>query len=203
MAKRENKIAILTELVMPPEAKQKLFANEDVLFKYIPELLVCRGFNQKNPYHIYNVLGHTLEAVDVAAEDPVVRVALLLHDIGKPIAYQEGPDGIRHFHGHAKISADIAQRVLKRLGADENFNASVVQLVRLHDCFISMDEKAVARLIFKMGPDEFGKLLCVREADIKAQNPEFAGPRLRELIKLKELQQQVYCSNPMLTSAMI
>lgn len=199
MAKSQKKIDEIIELVMPPQAGKKLLDNQNVLFRYIPELLACRGFNQRNPYHVFDVLGHTLAAVDAAAEDPVVRVALLLHDIGKPISYQEGEDGIRHFHGHGKISAEIAQRVLERLDAGESFCAEVVRLVRLHDCFISADATSVEKLLLKVGSETFDRLLCVREADIKAQNPAFAEQRLDKLNTLKAIRQQVYRTNSTLS----
>ncbi|WP_191400073.1 HD domain-containing protein [Flavonifractor sp. An306] len=191
MAKTQKKIDEIIRLVMPPRAVEKLLDNQDVLFRYIPELLACRGFNQHNPYHVFDVLGHTLAAVDAAAEDPVVRMALLFHDVGKPISYQEGADGIRHFHGHGKISAEIAQRVLKRLDADAAFRSEVVRLVLLHDCFISADADSVKNLMLKVGLETFDRLLCVREADIKAQNPEFAKQRLNKLNALRAIKQQV------------
>ena len=62
MAKTQKKIDEIIRLVMPPRAVEKLLDNQDVLFRYIPELLACRGFNQHNPYHVLVRKERTLEA---------------------------------------------------------------------------------------------------------------------------------------------
>ena len=175
----------IIQLVMSPHAKHMLQQNQEILFRYIPELLVCRGFNQKNPYHIYDVLEHTLVSVDVAIENPVVRMALLLHDIGKPIAYYEDSVGVRHFRGHGQVSAEIAQRVLARLGAEDSFAAKVVELIKWHDYFIGTNSISVQKVLIKVGPETFGLLLHLREADIKAQNPAFKHQRLDKVRNLR------------------
>ena len=106
----------------------------DIWAEVIPELKTCFGFPQNSPYHPYNVWEHTVHAVESApAQDGIVRLALLLHDIGKPLYYQEGSDGIRHFRGHGKISQEVAKRVLERLKFDRTTADAVTQLVGVHD----------------------------------------------------------------------
>lgn len=201
MCEYRTKMDEIIQLVMSPHAKYILQHNQDILFRYIPELLVCRGFNQKNPYHIYDVLEHTLVSVDMAIENPVVRVALLLHDIGKPMAYYEDSDGVRHFKGHGQVSAEIAQRVLKRLGAEDIFAAKVVTLIKWHDYFIGTNSASVQKLLIKVGPETFGLLLSLREADIMAQNPVFEHQRLDKVWNLRCIWHRIE-DNPQLFSAL-
>lgn len=63
--------------------------DKKAIFQIIPELKKTDGFDQKNPHHIYNVWEHTVKALQKSNPDLEVRIALLLHDIGKPYSYQE------------------------------------------------------------------------------------------------------------------
>ena len=91
-----------------------ILAHESELFELIPELKSEKGFEQKNEWHCFDVWDHTLATINACDMNPEDRLVMLLHDIGKPILYQD--DGnIRHFKGHAKKSAEIAKIVLDRL----------------------------------------------------------------------------------------
>ena len=162
IAKATNSIERLKELIMAPNAKRKLMDNQAEVIHIIPEMEPCIGFHQNSPYHIYDVWGHIATAVDEAAGDYLVRMALLFHDIGKPQCYQVDENGIGHFHGHGHISAEITEAVLMRLGADPVFKDKVVTLVRYHDMRIEVCSKAVSRLVRKIGEELFNKWLLVR-----------------------------------------
>ena len=92
---------------------------EDILFTLVPELRTMCGFQQNNPYHVYDVWKHTAEALKTAGDDTIVALTVLFHDIGKPQCYTEDEDGRGHFYGHGPVSAGITNLVMKRLKFDE------------------------------------------------------------------------------------
>lgn len=147
-----------------------LLEYSDVMAVIIPEIKPCIGFNQNNKYHKYTVYDHIVHAVgNFEGTDISVKMALLLHDIGKPECYTEDHNG-GHFHGHSIPSARIAEDVMKRLKFDNKTTEEVVNLVKYHDSDIQPHSKAIKRWLNKIGYDLFGKLICVRIADIGAHS---------------------------------
>lgn len=145
-----------------------LLDYSNVVTTIIPELAPCVGFEQNNPYHQYNVYDHIAHAVsNYTGDDVSVKVALLLHDIGKPQCYTEDERG-GHFHGHGVPSRDIADAVTKRLRFDNKTRSEVLDLVLYHDAVIEPTPKTVRRWLNKIGEERFRQLLCVRMADIEA-----------------------------------
>ena len=140
----------------------------DVLAACIPEVERCVGFKQNNPHHNRNVLDHIVYAISVAPKDIYVRLALLYHDIGKPLCYtMDG--GIGHFYGHAAISRDIAEKSLRELRFDNQTVKLVTQLVEAHDRMIEPRKPVIRRCMNKLGLDQFLRLLDVKEADYMSQ----------------------------------
>ena len=69
-------------------------------------------------------------------KDKALRWAALLHDIGKPVTRTTDEQGIDHFHGHAKVGAELANEILRRLKFDNDTRKKVVKLVEVHDCLL-------------------------------------------------------------------
>lgn len=92
--------------------------DKNRIFEIIPELKAEDGFNQKSSWHIYDVWKHTVVALSNSNPDLEERIALLLHDIGKPYSYQEENNN-RHFKGHAKKTAEMTKKILVRLGYND------------------------------------------------------------------------------------
>lgn len=157
-----------------------LIEYNDVMAVIIPELKPCIGFDQNNKYHAYTVYDHIAHAVsEYHGYDIAVKMALLLHDIGKPECYTEDHNG-GHFHGHSVPSARIAEEVMKRLRFDKKTTKEVVDLVRYHDTTIEPQIKTVRRWLNKIGYDLFAKLMCVRLADISAHSDINKEPRRKK-----------------------
>lgn len=145
-----------------------LLEYKDVFVTIIPELVPCIGFNQNNKYHKYTIYDHIAHAVsNYKGTDISVKIALLLHDIGKPLCYSEDQNG-GHFYGHAVPSHDIAEKVLSRLKFDNKTKDTVLQLVLYHDSVIDSGTKAIKRWLNKIGAEQFYRLLGVKFADIEA-----------------------------------
>ena len=163
-----------------------LLAYPDVLGVFLPELLPCVGFDQRNRHHLYDVWGHTSRAVAAVPPEPVLRWTMLLHDVGKPPCFTVDDRGVGHFYGHPKVSAELAETACRRLRMDKRTAHQVVTLVQWHDRDIPRTEKAIARAVHQLGEDTFRQLLAVKRADNLAQHPDYRY-RLADIDRAEEI----------------
>ena len=162
----------------------------DVFSVIMPEIKPMQGFEQNNPHHIFDVWEHTLAALAVIPATPVLRAAILFHDIGKPSCYELGEDGIGHFRGHPKVSAVMTEEILARFKVDTDTKDTVVLLVKAHDVPLEPILKGVRRRLAQYGEEKVRLLLEVKRADISAHSMKSAY-RLKELDRFEKLLDQV------------
>lgn len=142
----------------------------------LPELRDEDGFRQYNYHHARTVWEHTLSALEVTERDPILRLAILLHDIGKPSAFTMDKQLQGHFYGHAVIGGAVAERVLRRLRYDGETVKTVSELVRLHDiCLSPLTEKRMRRILAAHGEEQTRRLLRIRRADRLGKGTEDAA----------------------------
>lgn len=171
----------------------------DVFAIFIPELIPMVGFSQNNPHHDLDVWGHTIKSITCAENDVIIRLALLLHDIGKPDCYCEDVNGIGHFYEHSSISADISYRIMKRLKFDSNTIDTVKTLVYYHGLEIIPSDRVTKRWLNKIGEDNLRKLFKIKRSDVLAQSQEYIDERLALLDEAERVlnrvigQQQCFC----------
>ena len=147
-----------------------LMEYSDIIAQIIPEMKPCIGFEQNNPYHKYDVYEHIMQSVDrYQGDDDKILLALLLHDIGKPSCYSEDERG-GHFYGHAAVSAEMADTVLRTLRVDNATRTEAVELIKAHDMSFPKTKSATRRMLAKLGEDRFHRLMDVRLADIEAHS---------------------------------
>lgn len=133
-----------------------LMAETEVLTAAIPELAPLVGFDQRSPFHAYDVLEHTArvcraaEAFTAGLATRELRWAALLHDIGKPATFTVDPSGRGHFAGHPMESARQAESILRRLAFSREEVAAVCALVRMHDHPMHPDTRSVRRMMGRM-----------------------------------------------------
>ncbi len=149
-----------------------LMEYSDVISQIIPEITPCIGFRQNSKYHCYDVYKHICVSVGAAEKNDIIRLTMLLHDIGKPECYQFY-DGHGHFKGHQEVSAAKANKILKRLRFDGNTIAEVTELIRFHDMPINDDLKGVRRHLFRFGENMYKNLIKVHIADDSAKAAEY------------------------------
>lgn len=138
----------------------------DVLCVIIPELAPCMGFWQYNPHHTMDVWHHTLCALQETEPQEALRLAVLLHDIGKPAVFSMDKCLVGHFYGHAVVSGAMSERILRRLHYDNATVSLVTTLVREHDFSASAtDERRLRRLLGRFGEKTIRLLLRLRRAD--------------------------------------
>ena len=178
---QERIFAELTKLICGKEAGRILRDYSDVIFFIIPELSAMKGCSQNHPRHIYDVWEHTIHSVDSIRDDPDLRLTMLFHDSGKPIVKTEDTDGINHFYSHAVKSAEIAEIVLKRFRSSNKIRNHVCKLIEYHGFTPDkLSPKTYKRYISDLGADTVKELFEVREADLRAQNPEYLSQSLKE-----------------------
>lgn len=170
----------------------ELVLYPNVFSLFIPELKDLIGFQQNNPYHAYDVFNHTVHAIEKCeSDDLVVRLAVFFHDFGKPHSYQDGEDGIRHFKGHGKVSAEITDSIMKRLRFDNETRNNVVELVYYHDATFEVENKYVKRWLNKIGEKQFRRLLEIRKADIKGQKPDYEESRIEKVNNIENILEEI------------
>lgn len=181
----------LCKLLFGKGALEILLGYSDIISAIIPEIAPCIGFDQKNRYHQYDIYEHIAHAVsNYTGSDLSVKIALLLHDIGKPCCYTEDENG-GHFYGHGVHSRDIAEEVLNRLRFDNDTKREVLELVLYHDSVIEPTPKVVRRWLNKIGEKRFRQLLCVRMADIKAHAEGTQNSRIERCNALKVILDEI------------
>lgn len=180
---------IQIELVKLMTAKQPeaiRMAYETGLTKvFLPEFDQMMATAQNNPHHCYSVGEHTIAALKEAPANKVIRLALLLHDVAKPICKTTDEEGIDHFYGHPDKGSELARVILRRLKFDNDTTKRVCALVKIHDQNPKLEEKYVRKAIFKNGIDQYPALFEVKRADILAQS---MFERDRKLLDLKQYQ---------------
>ena len=161
----------LKKLVCGKDVRRVVLEETDVLGVVLPELLPLQGFDQRNPYHCYDALEHCAAVCEAVEPQPVLRMAGLLHDAGKPDCAFMGDDDFCHFYGHAERSAEIADPALRRLRFDNDSRERIVELIRRHDMRIEPTEKGVLRALRRFGPEFFFQLVQLKRADALAHAP--------------------------------
>ena len=153
--------------------------DENMIFKIIPELFSEKDFPQNNLWHIYDVWNHTKTVLKNSKPDKEIRLALLLHDIGKPYSYQDDENGIRHFKGHAQKSAEISKLIFQRLGYNKEQIDEMCFLISNHDKTIQVKD------IDKQNIELYKKLLYIQYCDASGYNPEYIQRVYNKLDKIK------------------
>ena len=144
-----------------PSVGLQLLADTGLLDSISPELASQRGVVQ-NKIEGEDLWQHTLRTVDATPAHPVVRLAALVHDIGKPATQADG-----HFYGHESVGAEMARKLLERLHEPRIVTERVAHLVRQHmfKYESGWSDSAVRRFIGKVGRDVVDELFALREAD--------------------------------------
>lgn len=141
----------------------QLLKETGVLARILPELALGDGMEQRGDFHAHDVLEHTLRCVKYAP--PEIRLAALLHDVGKPYC----KINFGKYARHDEAGARIAEEICGRLRVSKRLTARVCELVRLHmyDLSGEASENKVRKFIVAHG-DVFGELLLLKQADYSA-----------------------------------
>jgi tRNA nucleotidyltransferase (CCA-adding enzyme) len=151
-----------------------------------PELLEGVGMEQ-NKWHAFDVWRHGMECMDACQADPVLRIAAMLHDVGKPRTRAwSDKTGDFTFYDHDRVGAEIARPIAERLRFSNDDRERIVALVRFH-LFHYSDEwsdAAVRRWIRRVGAGRLSDLYVLNQADVRAKGRDFE-PDLAALAALE------------------
>ena len=149
------------------------------------EIEVFKGYDQLNPHHQDDLLIHSLKVVNLVPNDLVLRLAALLHDLGKPKT-RKMENGIARYYGHAKIGADYASLILKRMKYPKAVIKDVLVLIERH--MIRLEEANLKRLVSRIGLVNTKKLICLLKADKLSigRDVSFLNEKLEEVEKLEQ-----------------
>lgn len=181
-----------------PDEGIVILRNSGLLSQIVPELERCFGVPQQSPkrHHIYDVGTHLIKSLKhCPVKDPIVRLATLLHDIGKPITFNRSAEGVITFYNHEIISASIVRKIANRLRFSIKDRDRLYKLVRWHQ--FSVDERqtdsAIRRFIRNVGRKNLDDILALRIADRLGGGARETSWRL-ELFKkrLKDVQKQPF-----------
>lgn len=169
-----------------------LIRYPEVMCSAIPELALMRGFDQRTPYHAFDVYDHTARVLTVAGElsrfridggdpdappSPSLMWAALLHDIAKPQTFTVDEKGRGHFYGHPERGTDLARSVMRRLSCPNDLVRDATLLIRFHDAPLRPERIDLLRMMQRFsGPGVetarlMGELFDLKRADTLGKAP--------------------------------
>lgn len=167
---RERVREELDKLLCGKDCGKVLTDYRVIIAEIIPEMVACFGFDQFSRYHKYDVYEHIVKAVTSAPQDQLIlRRALLLHDIAKPQMFTLDENGVGHFKGHAKVSAEMAKEILTRLRFDNRTIALTSQLIAHHSDKIH-SERQIRLMVSEFGIETFLMLMDFKKYDNCGKN---------------------------------
>ncbi|HXN30291.1 MAG TPA: HD domain-containing protein [Polyangiaceae bacterium] len=184
-----------------PSRAFEVMRRTGILEVTCPELLEGVGMEQ-NKWHAYDVWRHGLECMDACTGDPILRIAALLHDVGKPRTRAWSDKTADYtFYDHDRVGAEIAEPIAARLRFSNEERARIVSLVRNH-LFHYSDEwadAAVRRWIRRVGLERVDDLYALNDADVRAKGRDFE-PDIEALARLKARVAQVMAEGAALST---
>lgn len=157
----------------------------------MPEFDEMMVTSQNTPYHMYNVGEHTIKVMENVWADRVLRLAALLHDVGKPMMRTTDTKGIDHFKQHSEAGVQIAGDILKRLKFDNDTTNKVLRLVKWHDHRPQADERSVRRAVNKIGDDIFIDFLDLQYADTMGKSETDLAEKLKLNTDLRKIYKKI------------
>ncbi len=160
----------------------KLLFTTRLLEIILPEIVRTRGIEQAG-HHTKDVWNHSLDSLaSCPSPDPIVRLATLLHDVGKPIAFRQKGKKIT-FYGHEVVGGRIVKKIAKRLKLAKKDKEKLFTLVRYHMFAYDpkMTDSAIRRFIRRVGLENINEMMMLRIGDRLGGGSRATSWRLREL----------------------
>lgn len=192
----ERLAAELTKLVCGKNAFEVLMRYHDVLSVFIPEIAPAVGFEQHGEKHAYDVWEHICRTVDTIPPDKVLRLTMLLHDLGKVPTHKLDENANSTFKNHAAVGGEIARDILTRLRYDKNTINGVSFLVANHDFEPPKTKIELKHRLKTLTPEDIKTLLIIKKSDRGALSEKYrdiSESTAQTLVWLKEIEQNGEC----------
>jgi tRNA nucleotidyltransferase (CCA-adding enzyme) len=192
---------IKTMKAKTPSRAFEVMRTSGILGVSCPEMLEGVGMVQ-NKWHSLDVWNHALTCMDACVGDPVLRIAALLHDVGKPRSREFSEKTQDYtFYDHDKIGAEIALPIVSRLRFSNEEKDRIVALVRHHLFhYDEWSDQAVRRWIKRVGPERIEDLYRLNEADLRGKGSIFGEADLAPLYALKTHVEKVLAEGAALST---
>ena len=182
----------LVKLLMSPHPDYLRTAYEaGITAEFLPEFDACMETSQNTPHHCYTVGEHILHSLCHVRADRVLRITMLLHDIGKPVVRKTDENGRDHFKTHGNAGEKMASQILRRLKFDNDTIRKVTRLVKWHDDRPEGTLKSVRRAVNRIGEDLFPLYLEVQQADMLAQSLYRRNEKQARLDSVRDAYRQI------------
>ena len=182
----------LVKLLMSPHPDYLRTAYEaGITAEFLPEFDACMETPQNTPHHCYTVGEHILHSLCHVRADRVLRITMLLHDIGKPVVRKTDENGRDHFKTHGNAGEKMAGQILRRLKFDNDTIRKVTRLVKWHDDRPEGTLKSVRRAVNRIGEDLFPLYLEVQQADMLAQSLYRRSEKQARLDSVRDAYRQI------------
>lgn len=176
----------LTKLLCGDNVDFILRRYREVFAVIIPQISGMFNFDQNTKHHNKDLWRHTVSSVKNTPPDPVLRMTMLLHDIGKPMTMHTDEKGASHFPNHPKLSCAMAKSILTDLRFPNDFISTVTLLIENHDNRYTPDAPMIKRCMRDLGVENTRKLLTIQRADILAQSNYKRAEKLSTLDSVVE-----------------
>ncbi len=172
-----------------------LLKNSNLLNYILPELMEGVGISQKRPgrHHVDDVFTHNVLSLKFcSSKDPIVRLAALLHDVGKPKVMGKDEEGLVIFYNHEVAGAQIAREICDRFKFSRKERDKIVNLIRWH--MFTVDEKlsdaGIRRFIRRIGVENVKDMMDIRIGDRLGGGTQTAESWRLKLFK-KRIEEQL------------
>lgn len=157
-----------------PSQGIRLLLKTGLLQHVLPEATSMVDFDQQNKRHDKDVFEHTMAVLEAVPPRLNVRLAALLHDIGKPFTFSIDKNGIGHFYKHHLEGGGMVENIMRRLKYDNKTIEDVSILVVEHMCrFSKIRNASLKRLVNRVGEHNLDDLFDLQRADILGSAPPF------------------------------
>lgn len=169
----------------------KLMGELNLTSVFFPEWDEMMKTTQNTKHHRGTVGEHTLFVMEEVPPKKHLRLAALLHDIGKPICKKTDSKGGDHFVGHPQVGAELSKSFMKRLKLDNDTINYVTRLVRFHDDRPNLNKRTVRRCLNRMGEDIFPDVFILRKADVMGQSSYKREQKLEEIDLFRKYYEEI------------
>lgn len=188
----------LKRLLCGKDIKRVMLEYPKVFAEILPPLAEQVGYDQGSRYHDSTLYEHTARAVGAVPAEPALRLAMLFHDMGKPRCRTVSEDGECHYYGHAGISAELADELLRMLKCDNALRERVCAVVKYHDTPADPSRRIVRRRLSQYGAELFRDIMYAQIADGTAQS-ELGRTRVENACKCLGIAEEIIAEQPCLT----
>lgn len=182
------------ELILGRNSPFVLDEYKDVFVNFIPELKSTFGFRQYRKNHLFDVFVHTVKAISFSPPNLILRLSLLLHNIGKPDCFSLDENGTGHFYGHSERSRILTECILTRMGYDDDTIDTVCYIVKHHDDEIPENRYLLKKHLRFVNIEKYKLLIQCKISDTMAKAAHLSD-YANKLKKLLDLVTDISSSN--------